>query len=160
MSEEERSRFLSLSTPSGFFFRSYLYAVCKGLSVSSPKIFGLSLKVRVILSKASGNVGYETWTWVAVRSNSEQSSPKILNGMLSPESSSRSVAEIPTPLRTLAVNSVVERPVLFALIARMASRFRLGNMKASATFSPFMKSEAFFGGSGEPAFQICGACLF
>jgi hypothetical protein len=29
-----------------------------------------------------------------------------------------------------------------------------GTTKASATFSPLIKSEAFFGGSGEPAFQI------
>ena len=117
---------------------------------------GFSLKVRVSLSNMSGNVGYETLTAADVRSNSEQSSPKILKGSLSPGANPKEVkSSIPRILfRIKAVSSVVERPVLFALISRMPSRPELGTTKAVATCYPLMKSEAFFGGSGEPAFQI------
>ena len=117
------------------------------------------MNVRVSRSKASGYVGYETWTCVDVRSNTEQSSPKILNGSLSPGARPRSVALIPRDFRTTSVSLVVLQPAPSvlkhnALFCRMFSSPGPGTTNASATFSPLTKSEAFFGGSGEPAFQI------
>ena len=94
-----------------------------------------------------------------MRSNIEQSSPKILNGSLSPGDRPRSVAPIPREPRTISVSLVVVQPApnllkQSALALRTSSSPAPGMTKASATFSPLTKSEAFFGGSGEPAFQI------
>lgn len=113
------------------------------------------MKVRVILSNASGYVGYEIFTCVDVRSNSEQSSPKTLSGTRSPGASPRLPGLMPIDVRIAFVSSAAELLALSALLLRKDSRPELGTTKARATFSPLMKSEAFLGGSGAPAFQIC-----